>query len=158
MVKAKPKEYEDFTSPGGTQRRLRLAPGTASGYYGVIKNKGNWQGMGYDPKKQSRRPLPGLFEKPQDAAAQVAKFDSRFKLGTEKIPSPKKYAKRGSGICAACRDLPMPWQSIDCFDADCLSRLRAQARSCRRSGRLSRRGVTRSPRRCRSDRPRPRAC
>ena len=41
MVKAKPKEYEDFTSPGGTQRRLRLAPGTASGYYGVIKNKGN---------------------------------------------------------------------------------------------------------------------
>ena len=43
MVKAnaKPKEYEDFTSPGGTQWRLRLAPGTASGYYGVIKNKGN---------------------------------------------------------------------------------------------------------------------
>ena len=54
--------------------------------------------MGYDPKKQSRRPLPGLFEKPQDAAAQVALFDSRFKLGTEKIPSPKKYAERGSGV------------------------------------------------------------
>jgi hypothetical protein len=55
MVKAKLKAYEDYTPPGGTERRLRLAPGTASGYYGVIKNKGKWQGMGYDPNKQSRR-------------------------------------------------------------------------------------------------------
>ena len=81
MVKAKPKVYEDHTTPGGTQRRLRLAPGTASGYYGVIKNKGKWQGMGYDPNKQTRRSLPGLFEKPQGAAALVAKFNARFRLG-----------------------------------------------------------------------------
>ena len=101
MVKAKPKVYEDHTTPGGTQRRLRLAPGTASGYYGVIKNKGKWQGMGYDPNKQSRRPLPGLWEKPRDAAVKVALFDATFKDGAQKIPSPKKYAERGTGVCCA---------------------------------------------------------
>jgi hypothetical protein len=98
MVKAKPKAYEDYTPPGGTERRLRLAPGTASGYYGVIKNKGKWQGMGYDPNKQSRRALPGLYAKPQDAAVQVAMFDATFKDGAWDIPSPKKYAERGSGV------------------------------------------------------------
>ena len=76
MVKAKPKAYEEYTSPGGTERRLRLAPGTASGYYGVIKNKGKWQGMGYDRIKQTRRPLPGLWKEAQDAAKMVADFDS----------------------------------------------------------------------------------
>ena len=106
MVKAKPKAYEEHASPGGSRWRLRLTPGSASGYYGVIQNKGKskWQGMGYDPNKQTRRPLPGLFEKPQDAAVQVARFDARFRLGAEKIPSPKKHAARGTGVaCAPCR-------------------------------------------------------
>ena len=52
MVKAKPKEYEDVTSPYGSNWRLQLKPGNKSGYYGVIPNKGKWQGMGYDPRKQ----------------------------------------------------------------------------------------------------------
>eukprot|EP00966_Prymnesium_polylepis_P044125 1023044-Prymnesium_polylepis.1 len=97
MVKAKPKEYEEYSSPGGSCWRLRLAAGSASGYYGVIKNKGKWQGMGYDSVKQKRRPLPGLHKRPQDAAMQVARFDALVEGGMEKIPSPKKYAARGTG-------------------------------------------------------------
>jgi hypothetical protein len=114
MVKAKPKAYEEYTSPGGTERRLRLAPGTASGYYGVIKNKGKWQGMGYDRNKQSRRPLPGLHEKPRDAARQVALFDATFKDGSLKIPSPKKYAERGTGVCCAAVHPALP--CLSCSD------------------------------------------
>ena len=125
MAKAKPRAFEEHASPGGTRWRLRLAPGSASGYYGVIKNKGKWQGMGYDQNKQTRRSLPGLFEKPQDAAAQVARFDARFKDGILKIPSPKKYAERGTGA----RVLRHP-PSLPCLAcSDCPSRPRWQARS-----------------------------
>ena len=130
MVKAKPKEYyyEEYSSPGGTQWRLRLAPGTASGYYGVIKNKGKWQGMGYDPNKQKRRPLPGLYDEPKDAAVQVATFDSFLKLGTEKIPNPKKYAERGTGVCCFHSNLPLALRSA-AHRADGLSCSSRQARS-----------------------------
>ena len=44
--------------------RARLQEYSKSGYYGVIKNKGMWQGMGYDSIKQSRRSLTGLFKQP----------------------------------------------------------------------------------------------
>ena len=99
MVKAKPKEYEDAASPGGFSWRLRLAPGSKSGYYGVINNKGKWQGMGYDSTKQKRRPLPGLHERPQDAAVQVARFQALVKSGAENIPSQQRSTPlaRGTG-------------------------------------------------------------
>ena len=87
---------------GGSSWRLRLAPGSKSGYYGVILNKGKWQGMGYDSIKQKRRPLPGLHTSPQVAAIQVARFDSLVKNSAEAIPSPKKYAARGTGVRGPC--------------------------------------------------------
>ena len=155
MVKAKPKVYEDYKSPGGTEWRLRLAPGSASGYYGVIKNKGKWQGMGYDPNKQTRRSLPGLFEKPQGAAALVAKFDARFRLGAEKIPSPMKHATRGTGVLllVACTSLIARVLCVDVVDRS-LS-IMPQVSSRRRSRRRSMRESTTSSSPRRSQPPRP---
>jgi hypothetical protein len=81
---------------------LQLKPGNKSGYYGVIPNKGKWQGKGYDPRKKAKGSLPGLYDKPQDAAMQVARFEGWCKRGTRKIPSPKKCAPRGTGERLQC--------------------------------------------------------
>ena len=98
MVKARRKAFEEITSPGGNAWRVELKPGSKSGYVGVIPVKGKWQARGYDCVKQQQRSLPGLFNLPQDAAVQVAKFAQYFSRGGEKIPSPKKVARRGTGM------------------------------------------------------------
>ena len=75
--------------------RLRLAPGTKSGYLGVRQTKSTknpWQPWVH-LKGEKRRCL-GSFRTPQQAAVARARA---LACGAETLPSPRKQAGRNSG-------------------------------------------------------------